>query len=1043
MKMSNSPLVSFTKISPHKTSPRQGEIDRISIHCLPVDETELLTKTGWIKLRDIRVGDIIATSDPELNITFDKVQHVVPISRNNVYKFSTGLMATSEHRILCKTQKQLNHTDRPFIVKPLKELIERSNSYFIPQIGKYKGNGLPLSDDEINFLCSIQADGHYVKNSSGEVITLRSRFYKQRKIKEFAELLKKLNIVYKKFEIHKTTGTLFDGMEFNIKDEYAIKLCNEWLDNKVFKWDFLEFNREQALHFAECLPHWDGQTVHRNEFVEYRYSSYIKQNIDIVTAVLLLNGISTRLNDGHTLYYKQLPYRSIGSRYLTEVIEDMEVSCVTVPSGFIVIRQNGRPLIVGNSMASDLSIETCGNWFSNPNAEASSNYGIGSDGRIGLYVDEGDRSWCTSSRNNDHHAITIEVAAYEQDEYACTDEAYEALICLLVDICQRNDIPELRWKNDPDVLDDPEYQNLNPHRFFASTACLPLDTEVLKKDDGWVQLKDVLLGDEVAAVNGKDLSIEFQLVKNIIDQKEDSVLNLSGIEATPDHRMLLMDEEKKLSEDVFANVCREKKHRIPTAGLYKSNKGSQYQNKELELMILLNALATYAYGIDHERKMVILSDLEELDVEAVKKCLDKFKYNYRLMKPNGKFEIVSSDVDLLNFTYFALDKDRSFGWELLKMTEEQAVYFVKLYSSWNRLEKNGFYYVNTKKSLDVLSALCATHRIGVETHNNGCFGIRFNSGFISADQLTKNEPTKNIVTCVSVDATFILVRQNGRTLVVGNCPGEYLMSRYGDIADEVNRRLNGGAPSTYNKPSSNEEELWNYFAEVGLNPMAIAGVLGNIYAESGLSSINLQNNFESTLGMNDKEYTDAVDSGSYTNFVHDGAGYGLAQWTYYTRKQGLYDWAKECDSSIGDLGVQKTYLWKELQEMIDIAKLNASKSVREASDIVLLEFERPADQSEDVQILRASYAQEIYDKFVKEETPTEENTFEPFNIQVTADCLNIRSGPGTNFDVTASIMDRGIYGISEVADGPGGTQWGRMSNEWGWIALKYTKKVDY
>lgn len=692
-----------------------------------------------------------------------------------------------------------------------------------------------------------------------------------------------------------------------------------------------------------------------------------------------------------------------------------------------------------HTMSSDLSIETCGNWFSNPNAEASSNYGIGSDGRIGLYVDEGDRSWCTSSRNNDHHAITIEVAAYEQDTYACTDEAYEALICLLVDICQRNDIPELRWKNDPDVLDDPEYQNLNPHRFFAATACLPLDTEVLKKD-GWVQLKDVLLGDEIAAVNAKDLSIEFQVVKNIIDQKDDSVLNLSGIEATPDHRMLLMDEEKKLFEDVFANVCREKNHRIPTAGVYKTD-GVRYQNKELELIILLNALATYSYGIDHERKIIIFSDLEKADVEAVKKCLDQFKYNYRLIKHDGKFEIVSSDTGLINFTYFALDKDRSFGWELLKMTEEQADYFMDLYTSWNPF-KDGFYYVNTRKSLNVLSAICATHRIGVETHHSGCLGFRLNTGFINVNQLTKSRSTKKIVTCVSVDSTFILVRQNGRTLVVGNCPGEYLMSRYGDIADEVNRRLRGESSGSYNKPSSNEETLWKYFEEVGLNPMAIAGVLGNIYAESGLSPINLQNNFEDSLGMNDKEYTNAVDSGEYTNFVHDGAGYGLAQWTYYTRKQGLYDWAKECDSSIGDIGVQKTYLWKELQEMIDIAKLNASKSIREASDIVLLEFERPADQSENVQILRASYAQEIYDKFVKEETPTE-NTFEPFNIQVTVDCLNIRTGPGTNFDVTASIMDRGIYGISEVADGPGGTQWGRMSNEWGWIALKYTQKVDY
>ena len=126
--------------------------------------------------------------------------------------------------------------------------------------------------------------------------------------------------------------------------------------------------------------------------------------------------------------------------------------------------------------------------------------------------------------------------------------------------------------------------------------------------------------------------------------------------------------------------------------------------------------------------------------------------------------------------------------------------------------------------------------------------------------------------------------------------------------------------------------------------------MGNLQAESGLNANNLQNSYESSLGLNDNDYTQAVDSGSYNNFVNDSAGYGLAQWTYYSRKQALIDFAREKGTSIGDLQTQMEFLWKELSESYT-GVLNALKnaaSVREASDVVLKNFERPANQSESV-----------------------------------------------------------------------------------------------
>lgn len=394
-----------------------------------------------------------------------------------------------------------------------------------------------------------------------------------------------------------------------------------------------------------------------------------------------------------------------------------------------------------HTMAGNLTVETCGNIFANPNYECSSQYGIGSDGRIGQYVSEGDRSWCTSSRSNDNRAITIEVASYESDTYACTDAAMESLINLLVDICQRNGIDQLRWQADPDLIGEVDQQNMTVHRWFAQKSC----------------------------------------------------------------------------------------------------------------------------------------------------------------------------------------------------------------------------------------------------------------------------------------------------------PGPYLFEKHGYIADEVNKRL--GNPSyhpTNSNPESNADQFVKHFEMIGLNPPALCGLMGNIFAESGLIPNNLQNSFEDKLGMNDDAYTQAVDDGSYDNFVHDSAGYGLAQWTYYSRKEGLLNLAKEKGVSIGDLYMQMDYLWQELQNTIDIAKLNACSTVREASDIILHKFERPANQSEEVEIRRAGYGQEFYNKYYGEpDAPAE---FEAYNVRVTATLLNVRSGPGTNFGINSSIMDQGLYGICDESDGQGASRWGKMSNGWGWISLDYTER---
>lgn len=106
-----------------------------------------------------------------------------------------------------------------------------------------------------------------------------------------------------------------------------------------------------------------------------------------------------------------------------------------------------------------------------PQNGASCNYAVGCDGSIGLGVDEKDRSWCTSNKPNDHRAITIEVASDVEHPYKVTDAAYKSLINLLVDICKRNDISELKWRGDKTLIGKIDKQNMTVHRWFANKAC--------------------------------------------------------------------------------------------------------------------------------------------------------------------------------------------------------------------------------------------------------------------------------------------------------------------------------------------------------------------------------------------------------------------------------------------------------------------------------------------------------------------------------------------------------------------------------------------
>ena len=178
------------------------------------------------------------------------------------------------------------------------------------------------------------------------------------------------------------------------------------------------------------------------------------------------------------------------------------------------------------------------------------------------------------------------------------------------------------------------------------------------------------------------------------------------------------------------------------------------------------------------------------------------------------------------------------------------------------------------------------------------------------------------------------------------------------------------------KGNSAEERSWNYLMEKIGNAYGVAGLMGNLKAESGIIFNRVEVLCLNRLRENGKVYTDAtytsaVDNGKITRagflnpLPNKQYGYGLCQWTSPGRKAGLYDLCKERKVSIADEQAQLDFLILELTQTYKtvMSTLKTAKTIRAASDIVLKKFECPANTGVSVQLARTKYGEEIYDKY--------------------------------------------------------------------------------
>lgn len=233
------------------------------------------------------------------------------------------------------------------------------------------------------------------------------------------------------------------------------------------------------------------------------------------------------------------------------------------------------------------------------------------------------------------------------------------------------------------------------------------------------------------------------------------------------------------------------------------------------------------------------------------------------------------------------------------------------------------------------------------------------------------------------------------------------------------------------------EFLWKFFASKLCNAYGVAGLMGNLNAESNLIAANLEMSKRIRLGYTSKSYTEAVDSGAYKNFTADWAGYGLAQWTDSTRKKNLRAFAQQKSASIGNRRMQAEYLMSELETRFTavLSILKNAKSVREASDAILLRFECPADTSESVRQRRAAFGDSYYQKFANANVVDDKEAASkpPYFRTVTASLLNVRQSPTTSSAILRQLRKGAACTIVEEKDG-----WGKLSDG-GWVCLDYVQ----
>lgn len=310
-------------------------------HCLPVEETELLTPNGWKYLRDVRVNDIVCAYDRDADrLRFEPVIDVVKQHSDEVFE-NHGFAATADHRMLVRPNCV---NSKRFRVQTWGETLEGKGLYAVKPGALLESEPLPLTNDQIRLLVWIQGDGHYMRAADGRPIGVEFHVSKPRKIERVKKLLDDVGIPYR-------VSRCENGSEhIRHYGTSLIEWAEKWLDDKRFTFSLLGMSESQFCAFRDELWNVDGCKSVGKEL----YTSILPQNLDVVQALCATHGVRTsqgNLGAGYRCAVNMSRSNYTFSGRSETMRRKAIVSCVTVPSGYILVRQRYKTFVVGNCPA--------------------------------------------------------------------------------------------------------------------------------------------------------------------------------------------------------------------------------------------------------------------------------------------------------------------------------------------------------------------------------------------------------------------------------------------------------------------------------------------------------------------------------------------------------------------------------------------------------------------------------------------------------------------------------------------------------------------
>lgn len=446
-------------------------------------------------------------------------------------------------------------------------------------------------------------------------------------------------------------------------------------------------------------------------------------------------------------------------------------------------RGNKISKITVHHMAGVMSATQCGALWQRVGRRGSSHYGIGNDGAIGNYVDENNIAWTDSNWKSNCTSVTIETSNNARGgDWTVSNAALNSLIKLCADIAKRNGLGTLV-----------PGKNLTWHSMYANTTCIPIDSELLTKN-GWKKLKDIEVGDEVASADLDNLNITFEEVYDKVPTKIQDTYTCNELTATKDHRLVysVQSSKDKYRIDYYGNLLGHNNY-IPLAGT-NSNAGLNLSDDMIRFYISVQADGHYIkennsyYGLEFHLK-------KDRKIEAIKNILDNIHLPYTTSnKSDGSVNIRVWNFDGINIVNDICEKElnnKSFTWNWLNMNKKQAKLFLDEILYWDGCVSGNKYTSTKKENLDIVNAIASINGVGSRVVGNDV--IFRDTPYITINGDIKRNKSGDLtkVSCVSVKTGLILIRQNGKTFIVGNCPGNYLRSKMQYIADEANKINNG------------------------------------------------------------------------------------------------------------------------------------------------------------------------------------------------------------------------------------------------------------